>query len=157
MSLLAFLQVTWLVLLFLSFYSTYDIPPPSDATAMHGTDLLFILKCLSHPPPPQFMRGEVETERREGAAEHCSADKWMHHWWLSQQPTPSLAGPLPAPTVSEEEQHACSQHTHIQSICLLPDRRRTERFAFGVSLSKLQKCILVCRSWKCPSSTWFLH
>jgi len=24
----------------------------------------------------------------------------------------SQFGPLPAPTVSEEEQHACSQHTH---------------------------------------------
>lgn len=67
----------------------------------------------------------------------------------------SQFGPPPAPTVSEEEQHACSQHT--QSICLLPDRRRTERFAFGVLLAKLQMCILVRRYCKLMSSTWFLH
>lgn len=55
----------------------------------------------------------------------------------------SQFGLLPAPTVFEEEQHVCSQHTHTHTICLLPDRTRTERFAFGVSLAKLQKYILV--------------
>lgn len=52
-----FLQVTWLVLLFPFFYSHRQTlrrmishPHPIGATATHGTDLLFILKCLSHPP-----------------------------------------------------------------------------------------------------------
>lgn len=80
-----FLQVTGLVVLLPSFYSyrqifrrTISHPDPIGATATHDTDLEFILKCLSHRPPFQYARGEVETARgrtarREGAARRSTA------------------------------------------------------------------------------------
>lgn len=83
-SLLAFLRITWLVLLFLSFYSTHDIPPPSHpigATATHGTDLLFILKCLSHPPRSCEARWRLRGERvrRSTAVQinECTTSGWV--------------------------------------------------------------------------------
>lgn len=72
-----FLQVTRIVVLLPFLYSYRQtlrrtISHPVGATATHGTDLEFILKCLSHRPPFQRVRGEVETERRGcGGALQC--------------------------------------------------------------------------------------
>ncbi len=73
-----FLQVTWLVLLF-PFYSHRQTlrrmishPHPIGATATHGTDLLFILKCLSHPPRSVCARRGGDWEERGcGGALQC--------------------------------------------------------------------------------------
>lgn len=74
-----FLQVTWLVLLFPFFYSHRQTlrrmishPHPIGATAAHGTDLLFILKCLSRPPRSVCARRGGDWEERGcGGALQC--------------------------------------------------------------------------------------
>lgn len=95
-------------------------PHPIGATAIHGKDLVFILKCLSHHPPFQYSeagRPRGERVRRSTAVQinECTIGGWV-------------SSTLPVwPT-------ACTNcvwggTTCMQSICLLPDRRRTENFA----------------------------
>lgn len=81
------------------------------------------LKMSVSPPPVSVCarRGgdrAGKTARREGAAEHCSADKWMHHWWLSQQPTPSLAYCLHQLCLRRNNMHAVNTYTHALNMPL---------------------------------------
>lgn len=124
-----FLQVTRLVILLPSFYSyrqiiwrTISQPDPIGGTATPDTDLEFILKCLSHRPPFQYARGEVETERGRQRGERvrrstavqineCTIGGWV-------------SSPLPVwPTACTNcvwGGTTCMQstHTHMRSIYL---------------------------------------
>lgn len=113
--------------------STISHPHPIGATAIHGKDLVFILKCLSHHPPFQYARRgrpRGERVRRSTAVQinECTIGGWV-------------SSTLPVwPT-------ACTNcvwggTTYMQSICLLPDRGRTESFALNVSQGK-KMCALV--------------
>ncbi len=132
--------------------TTHDIPPPSHRCNSHAWygPALYLKMSVS---PPAFSMCEARWRLRGERVRRSTAVQIMNAPLVTESAAHSQFGPLPAPTVlRNNNMHAVNTHT----VNMSPAWSKAHRtIAFGVSLAKLQKCILVCRSWKFPSSTWF--
>lgn len=161
-----FLQVTTLVVLPPSLYPYRQTlrrtispwPHWCHSHSWYGPGIY--LKMSVSPPPVSVCarRGgdrARKTARREGAAEHCSADKWMHHWWLSQQPTPSLAYCLHQLCLRRNNMHAVNTYTHTVNMPLAWSKTLRAFFFFTDQIINVR--FSYRWSWKLTGLTQFLN